>query len=228
MPRGPRIEIAGGMHHVTAKSPSHRKLFLRDNDETAYLQLVARQARERGWSVLTYCLMPNHVHLLIQTPEPDLGPGMKTAHESFGRYVNDTRGEGGHVFGGRFKNRIVRNEAHLVACLRYIARNPVAAHLCAVPDAWPWSAHRALTGMAPVPSFLNAEEALTYAGGRPGYVRLVAQSDIAVMSALARADRTDGWLIDAFEDHCISIDEIARFLNVNRATAYRRLAAARS
>src|SRR5215213_4572053 len=118
-----RVELAGGIHHVTAKSPSGRLLFREASDRRRYLVLLAEQLRERAWELLTYCLMTNHLHLLVLTPQPDLGDGIKAIHERFAREMNRTYDGWGHLFGRRFHNEVVQTDAHLHGCLRYIARN---------------------------------------------------------------------------------------------------------
>ena len=137
MPRTCRRELANAIHHVTAKAPSRRLLFDNDADHRLYLQLLAREIRERGWQLMTYCQLSNHLHLLVRTPEPDLGAGLKRVHEDFARQVNKRRHESGHLFGARFYNGVVAGDRHLLGCLRYIARNPLEAGICRHPRQWP-------------------------------------------------------------------------------------------
>jgi REP-associated tyrosine transposase len=231
MPRRPRQELAGAVHHVIGKTGAGRLLFYDDADRQRYLQLLSREVRERKWSVLTFCLMTNHVHLLICTPEPDLGLGIKRAHEDFARSVNHLRELDGHVFGSRFYNDIVRTDRHLVGCLRYIARNPVRHGACRHPRDWRWSAHRALAGQEPGPSFLDIDSAYRHLANdrdaaRVEYQRLVSYSDDALVADLERAG-SDDWLIAAVDDFDISIACIAAYLQLSPRTVYRRIAAAR-
>src|SRR5438034_8693704 len=167
MPRRPRVELAGGVHHVTAKTPSGRILFYDDRDRQQYLRLVAREVRERRWSLLTFCLMTNHVHLLVRTPDPDLGAGIKRIHEDFARAINGRHEFQGHVFANRFYNGLVPTDRHLMGCLRYIARNPVRHGACQQPRDWRWSAHPALAGVLDPPLFLDVVSAYSYLGGNP-------------------------------------------------------------
>jgi REP element-mobilizing transposase RayT len=88
MPRQARVELAGGIHHVVGKATARRVLFHSDRDRQLYLRLLAREVRERRWRVLTFCLMTNHAHLLVLTPEPDLGLGFKRIHEEFAQSIN--------------------------------------------------------------------------------------------------------------------------------------------
>jgi putative transposase len=231
MPRRRRIEAAGAIHHVGAKTPSGRVLFLDDLDRQRYLQLLAREVREREWSVLTYCQMTNHLHALVRTPAPDLGAGFKRVHETFARHLNDRHRMHGHVFGAPFNSKLVRSDRHILGCLRYIARNPVEAQMCSHAREWPWSAHRALAGLARPPSFLDVAGAYESLGGctddaRTNYLRLVAKSNSALLADLARPD-SDAWLVSAIDDFSITVVEIGAFLGVSRSTAYERLAKAR-
>jgi REP element-mobilizing transposase RayT len=231
VPRRPRTELAGAVHHVTAKTPSGRILFYDDRDWERYLRLLAREVRERKWRVLTFCLMTNHVHLLVRTPDPDLGAGFKHIHENFARTLNDRHEQQGHVFGSRFYSGLVRSDRHLMGCLRYIARNPVRHGACRQPRDWPWSAHRALAGLTDPPELLDRAEAYTFLGAnaeeaRFNYLRLVAQTDDALLSELAAAG-SDRWLVTAVDSYLFSVPQIANFLAIGRSTAYKRLAAAR-
>jgi REP element-mobilizing transposase RayT len=216
---------------VNTKSPSGRLLFVDDRDRQRYLQLVAREVREREWSALTFCLLSNHVHFLVRTPQPDLGKGFKRINEDFARHINRTHCQDGHVFGGRFFNRLVLNDRHAVGCLRYIARNPVAAGICSNADDWPWSAHPALAGLAPPAEFLDVGASYAFLGSDghapAAYRRLVGRSDEALLGALVRHE-SDQWLLDAVDDYMISIDEIAAFLGRSKSHVYRRLGAARA
>ncbi len=76
MPRGTRLEMAGAMHHVTARAPKGLALFREVRDRSLYIDLLASEVAQRDWSLRTFCLMGNHVHLLVVTPRPDLGLGI--------------------------------------------------------------------------------------------------------------------------------------------------------
>jgi REP element-mobilizing transposase RayT len=216
---------------VNAKSPSGRDLFIDDLDRQRYRQLLAREVREREWSVLTYCQMTNHLHALVRTPSPDLGAGFKRIHEDFAQHINRRHLLGGHLFGARFHSKLVRTDGHLVGCLRYIARNPVEACMCSHAREWPWSAHRALAGLAEPPRLLDVGAAYEFLGGRTedartNYLQLVAKSNLALLADLERPD-SDTWLLAAVDDFSIPICDIAEFLRIGVSTTYRRLAAAR-
>jgi putative transposase len=231
MPRRRRIELAGAIHHVTARTPSGRLLFYDDDDHQRYLQLLAREVHERDWRVLTFCQLSNHLHVLLETPTPDLGAGFKRVHEQFARHINRRHSQAGHVFGARFYSGIVQTDRHALGCLRYIARNPIEAGICGQARDWPWSAHRALAGLDDAPSFLDLESAYRHLGeshaeARMNYVRLVAKSNASILADLERP-HSHGWLANAVDDFGIPVTDIAAFLGVSRTTAYERVAVGR-
>ncbi len=225
MPRAPRLELAGGMHHVTARTPKGLRLFRDAGDYAYYLDLLGPEIREREWSLRTFCLMPTHVHLLLVTPAADLGLGVKAVHERFVRTVHGVRGSHGHLFGSRFKNRIVMTDQHEFACLRYIARNPVTAGLCASPASWRWSAHRALAELATPPPFLDVP-AVRRRMDAEVYRQFADASDRSVLEHL-QVEQPRTWVAIAVDEQQIPISAVMAHLNVSRATAYRRLREAR-
>ncbi len=155
------------MHHVYARGNDRRKIFDEDLDRAAYLELLGTVAVRLAWHCLAYCLMGNHVHLLIETPKPNLGYGMQRLHGTYARELNDRRGRSGHVFQGRFGSALLRTDAHLLTTVAYIAANPVEAGLCRSPEQWPWGSHAvALTGAGP--TWLATGRMLAYFGAAGG------------------------------------------------------------
>ena len=174
MPRPPRQEEAGAIHHVFARGVVKRPIYLDDEDRVRYLALLREVVRRFGWECLSYCLMGNHVHLLVRTPEPNLGAGMQALHGRYAASFNQRHGLSGHVFQGRYRAERVSNDAHLLVAAAYVALNPVAAGLCARPQEWPWSAYReTVAGRAPW--WVAARQLLTYfaAFGGDGLERYV-------------------------------------------------------
>jgi REP element-mobilizing transposase RayT len=147
MPRLPRNETEAGLWHVFARGVERRLIFLDDDDRRTYLRLLRGVAETFRWHCLAYCLMPNHVHLLIETTEPNLGRGMHALHGMYAQSFNQKWNRVGHLFQSRFGSRVVPDDLGLMRVLAYIEANPVAARLCATPDDWPWSSfHRTVAG----------------------------------------------------------------------------------
>jgi REP element-mobilizing transposase RayT len=142
--------MEGAVHHVFARGNNRQLIFLDDLDRRRYLDGLARVIGLAGWRCLTYCLMPNHVHLLIETPRPTLGWGMQRLHGDYARAFNVRHRRVGHVFQGRYGANRVEDDAQLWMTVAYIARNPVEAGLVRQAAAWPWSGHAAMgSGRSP-------------------------------------------------------------------------------
>jgi REP element-mobilizing transposase RayT len=134
---------------VTARGNSGQRIFRDATDRHAFIRLLGQVIRRSQWSCLTYCLMNNHYHLLLLTPEPTLGTGMRRLNGLYAQRFNLRHERGGRLWGDRFFSLPLRRDAHLLAAVRYIAWNPVRAGLCARPEEWPWGGHRALLGLEP-------------------------------------------------------------------------------
>ena len=139
MPRPPRQELAGAIYHVVARGNARGAIFRDDADRREYLRLLERVAGRTGWVVRAYCLMGNHVHLLIETPRPNLADGMRWFHGHYGRYFNDRHDRVGHVFQGRYKAVRQTTDEQLSRTRAYIELNPVEAGLSAQPGQYGWA-----------------------------------------------------------------------------------------
>jgi REP element-mobilizing transposase RayT len=181
MPRKPRNEEAGAVHHVFARGVAKRDIFRDDLDREFYLQLLEWVVEQTGWLLLSYCLMDNHTHLLVETPEPNLGRGMQRLHGEYAQSFNQRYDLSGHVFQGRFESRRMTSDPHLLVAARYVARNPVEAALCRTPSEWQWSSHRAVVD-ATAPRWLAARRLVEYfaafgGDGRERYAAFVCRPD---------------------------------------------------
>lgn len=143
MARLPRIVLPNTPHHVTQRGNRRQKLFSKDGDYALYRDLLAESCHRERVSVWSYCLMPNHVHL-IMTPETSdgLGRALGEAHRRYTGYVNARDRVTGHLFQGRFGS-VAMDEDHLIAAIRYVALNPVSAKLVRGAQDWKWSSVRA-------------------------------------------------------------------------------------
>ena len=116
-------------------------VFVNDEDRRLYLDRLTKVTQYMSWNCLAYCLMGNHMHLLIETPQPNLGRGMQRLHGPYAQGFNRRHAEAGHVYGARFKSKLIKSDMQLWVTTNYIAQNPVEAGLCRTPEAWPWSSH---------------------------------------------------------------------------------------
>ena len=148
MARIARIVVPGIPHHVTQRGNRRQDVFFGEDDYRAYLALLAEYTRAAGISVWAWCLMPNHVHLMLCPPEPGaLRQALSEAHRRYSRQVNFREGWRGYLWQGRFAS-CPMDEAHAYAAARYIELNPVRAAMVERPEDWPWSSARAHLGGA--------------------------------------------------------------------------------
>jgi REP element-mobilizing transposase RayT len=178
--------LAGGIHHVTARGNNREPIFRVDGDRRRYLRMLAAEIARRRWLCLAYCLMDNHVHLLLETPEPNLAAGMQQLHGLYGQAFNRRHRRVGHVFQGRFGAAPVRRDAHLWIIAGYIAGNPVEAGLCTQPESWAWSSHAALAA-GRAPSWLAHSRLEAYLAGMGGTSDGYGNAIAARLATLAQA-----------------------------------------
>ena len=134
-----RVVVPGYPHHLTQRGNRRQRTFFRKDDYQAYRELMAEWCGRCGVEVWAYCLMPNHVHLIVVPESEDgLRRAVGEAHRRYTRRVNFREGWRGHLWQGRFAS-FVMDEYYLLACARYIERNPVRAGLCRRPQDYPWS-----------------------------------------------------------------------------------------
>ena len=180
MSRPLRIEFPGAVYHVTSRGNERRPVFRDDEDRGLFLSIVGRTVARWRWVVHGYCLMGNHYHLVIETPEANLSRGMRQLNGEYTQAFNRRHLRVGHLFQGRFKAVIVEKESHLLELCRYVVLNPVRARGMKLPqaDAWSWSSYRATAGMEAPPGWLTVSWVLSRFGkesnaARAGYRRFV-------------------------------------------------------
>jgi REP-associated tyrosine transposase len=143
MARLARLVIPGLPHHVTQRGNRRQQTFFNDEDYAAYLELMAEWCREEGVEIWSYCLMPNHVHLVaVPKTEESLRRAIGEAHRRYTRRINFREQWRGYLWQGRFASFIM-DEPYLLAAARYVELNPVRAKLVDRPRAWPWSSAKA-------------------------------------------------------------------------------------
>lgn len=143
MARLPRIVIPGIPHHITQRGNNRQKTFFEEADYALYLDLLAVSAQRAQTEIWAYCLMPNHVHIvLVPSDENGLSRTFGGLHRRFTGYINARNRTTGHLWQGRFGS-VAMDEEHLYHALRYVSLNPVRAQLVARPEDWRWSSVRA-------------------------------------------------------------------------------------
>ena len=139
MARLPRIVVPGLPHHVTQRGNRRQQVFMNDDDYAFYKNWLAQSCRSNGVEVWSYCLMPNHVHLiLVPSDDTGLSRAVGETHRRYSGYINSRLRVTGHLFQGRF-GCVAMDESHLLAAFRYVALNPVKAKLAPTAIDWSWS-----------------------------------------------------------------------------------------
>jgi REP element-mobilizing transposase RayT len=164
MGRPLRIVAPGGLVHVTMRGVDRQDIFLDGWDRLLFLRLLGRSRKLYEWLVLAYCLMGNHFHLVLQTPEPTLSDGMRDLAGIYARRFNARRNRKGHLYEARFGAEPIGTEAHLLETLRYVVLNPVRAGFVRHPSEWEWSSYLATFGELDAPAFLDRDNVLSLFG----------------------------------------------------------------
>ena len=154
MARPLRIEFAGALYHVTARGDRREDIYLSDADRRLFLAVLSSVVDRFNWTIHAYCLMSNHYHLLVETPDANLSQGMRQLNGVYTQDFNKTHHRVGHVFQGRYKAIVVEKEAYLLELARYVVLNPVRAGMVRTPGDWPWSSYRATIGDECAPDWL--------------------------------------------------------------------------
>ncbi len=179
MARPLRIEFPGALYHLTSRGNAREPIFLDDGDRHAFIDRLGEVVESHRWNCHCYCLMTNHFHLLVETPEPNLSRGMRRLNGQYSQQFNRRHDRVGHVLQGRFKGILVEREAHLFELARYVVLNPVRAGMCASAEEYPWSSLRATLGLGPAPTWLKPEALLARFGSPSRYREFVREGLVA-------------------------------------------------
>ncbi len=157
MARPLRIEYPGALYHVTSRGNAKNKIFSDDQDRERFLETLGDVVNRYNWLCYAYCLMDNHYHLMIETPDANLSIGMRQLNGVYTQQNNRSHGTVGHLFQGRFKAILVQKENYLMELCRYVVLNPVRAKMVEEPAAWRWSSYSATAGISRNPGFLKTD-----------------------------------------------------------------------
>jgi len=178
MARPLRIAYPGAYYHVTSRGNEQKEIFKSRRDREKFLEYLTSATQRYGAVIHAYCLMTNHYHLLLETPEANLSQIMRHINGAYTTYFNVKRKRAGHLFQGRFKAILVEADACAAELSRYIHLNPLRAGMAECPEDHPWSSYRSYIGQSPAPEWLKTDFILGYFGGqeaeaRPRYRRFV-------------------------------------------------------
>jgi putative transposase len=157
MARPLRIELAGGLYHVTSRGDRREEIYHCDTDRRAWLELFAHVCKRFNWTCHGWCQMTNHYHVIVETAESNLSQGMRQLNGVYTQIINRTYSRVGHVFQGRYKGILVEKDSYLLELTRYVVLNPVRAGLVTDAQQWAWSSYAAMIGKEPPPPWLQTD-----------------------------------------------------------------------
>lgn len=191
MPTSARVVIPGIPHHITQRGSRGLQVFLQDTDYASYLTLLKKSCEEANTEVLGWCLMPNHVHLILVPQDEDgLRNALAEPHRIYARMINEREGWQGHLWQDRFAS-FPMDDAHLVAALRYVELNPVRAGLARRPEEWKWSSARGHLAGTP-DSLVHDTELLKALGDWKAFLESGIESELKVIRDHIRSSRPLG------------------------------------
>ena len=152
MPRYARINVPLGIHHIISRTIRREYLIKGPHERLYYLRQLAQATKQTDAQVLAWCLMSNHVHLVVRAGRDPLSRLMKPVHTGFGGWLSSRLGRGGGpVFADRYKSILVDEEAYLLQLVRYVHNNPIRAGVVANPEDSVWTSHREYLGLERCP-----------------------------------------------------------------------------
>lgn len=147
MARPIRIEYPGAVYHVIVRGNAQQNIFLSDQDKVGFLGWLRDAIKVHNFFCHAYCLMDNHFHLLLETPDGNLSKAMRDLNGHYTQWFNARHKRSGHLLQGRYKAYVIEREMYLLEVARYIVLNPVRAGLVRLPNAWKWSSYRETAGL---------------------------------------------------------------------------------
>ena len=164
MSRPLRLELAGGLCHVTSRGDRREDIYRDDADRLAWLAILAETCERYNWRIHAWCQMSNHYHLIVETVEGNLSAGMRQLNGVYTQDTNRRHRLSGHVFQGRFKAILVERDSYLLELSRYVVLNPVRAAMVKHTRQWRWSSYHAMIGNEPPPPWLQTDWLLSQFG----------------------------------------------------------------
>jgi len=155
MSRPLRIEYPNAIYHITSRGNAQADIFLGDAGRELFLKTLEDVIKRFGWLCHAYCLMDNHYHLMIETPQSNLCSGMRQLNGVYTQRFNRVHQRVGHVFQGRYKSILVERDAYLLELCRYVVLNPVRTKMVDEVGQWSWSSYAATAGIVMCPNWLS-------------------------------------------------------------------------
>lgn len=223
---------------MTMRGNNRERVVFDDDDRQVFIATLASARRRHGWKIHSYCLMDNHYHLLIQTPQPNIAAGMHWLNSTYAHRFNQAHERVGHAFQRRYGARLVGDdEEHLMEVIRYLPLNPVRAGLTKRAEDWRWSSYAALLGRVRTPPFLTVDWTLRLFAEDTGEARTLFREWVEAAPARSPAESpppleaifrigepaTPEQMYEAHWVYGYSVTAIARHLRVDPSTVSRKV-----
>lgn len=194
MPRLARVKAINTTYHIIMRGNEKKDIFLDKKDKTRFIAILIKMKEKYNYRLEAYCLMDNHVHLLINDNENDISQIMKSINVSYVYYFNNTYRRTGHLFQDRFISEVVADDRYLLAVSAYIHNNPVKAGIVKKPEDFPWSSMREYIGQEAGNKITYCDRILgvcssSYSEAFPTYYQCV-----------RKLEKTEGIFLDIEED----------------------------
>lgn len=167
MSRPLRPQACGALYHVTSRGVRRMPIFVDAYDYAVWLSMLAEAVARYTLIIHAYCQMPNHYHLVVETPLGNIAAGIRYLNGKYCQYFNRKHKHLGHVSQCRYNAEMIERQAHLLELARYVVLNPVRAQLVSAAASWKWSNHQALLGQVPLPDWLDGDWILSQFGNGP-------------------------------------------------------------
>jgi putative transposase len=182
VPREPRPQFPNATYHVTARGVRKSPIFTNARERARFLAAFEETLTRFAWRCFAYCLMGNHYHLVVQTPNGNVSLGMHRLNSGYARWFNRVHGHQGHLFEDRFHAQLVERDSHLLEACRYVVLNPVRAGLVPGPADWAWSSYRATVEVIGESNLIASAQLLELFGsdvdsGRRRFVEFVREGE---------------------------------------------------
>ena len=164
MARPLRVEYPGAYYHVINRGNGGERIFKSDRDKEKFLEYLAKDNERFAIIIHSYCVMTNHYHLIVETPQPNLSIAIQWLNVSYATYYNKKHRRNGHLFQGRFKAILINADEYIIQLSRYIHLNPVRAKMVLKPGDYPWSSYLSFTGDRKLQDWLETGGILSHFG----------------------------------------------------------------
>jgi putative transposase len=186
-----RVIDPDSIYHAMCRGSDRNPIAWDGHDFESLSNGLSRVATRHDWEVFAWCLMHNHYHVVLRTPDGGFSPGFQVLNQTHSIRTNRRHGRTAHLFRNRPHCIEIASDAHLVSAILYVVRNPLRAALCAHASEWPWSSYRATVGLAEPPAWLALETVLELFGSAAEFERLVHGGHLPVSETIGSALKSE-------------------------------------